>query len=66
VPGALSAANPDEGTINALAWPILNLSLILFALTGAGLFGRFLLRIGKEEGGAGSELPAQPEPSAAR
>ena len=66
VPGALSAANPDEGTINALAWPILNLSLILFALTGAGLFGRFLLRIGKEEGGAGSDLPTQPETSAAR
>jgi len=66
VPGALSAANPDEGTVNAWAWPILNLSLILFVLTGAGLFGRFLLRIGKESGEAGSELPAPPEPSTAQ
>jgi hypothetical protein len=49
VPGALSASNPDEGSINALAWPILNVSLILFALTGAGLFGRFVTRIGQPD-----------------
>ncbi len=48
VPGALSAANPDEATVNALAWPILNLSLVLFALTGAVLFTRFFLRLGRD------------------
>ena len=47
VPGALSAANPDEGTVNALAWPILELSLVLFALTAAWLFTRFLYRLGR-------------------
>ena len=47
VPGALSAANPDEATVNSFAWPILELSLILFALTGAALFVRFLLRLGR-------------------
>jgi hypothetical protein len=47
LPGALQAQS-DEG-INALAWPILNLSLILAALTGGGLFTRFLLGIGKED-----------------
>jgi len=47
LPGAVSAAN-DEG-INALAWPILDISLVLAALTGAGLFTRFVLGIGKEE-----------------
>jgi hypothetical protein len=49
IPGALSAANPDEGTINGLAWPILELSLVLFGLTAAGLFVRFLLRLGRAE-----------------
>jgi hypothetical protein len=47
IPGALSAANPDEATVNALAWPILELSLVLFALTGVGLFLRFLMRLGR-------------------
>jgi len=46
-PGFLSAANPDEGTINDLAWPIINLSLLLFGATGAYLFGRFLVRLGR-------------------
>jgi hypothetical protein len=46
VPGALSAANPDEATVNALAWPILELSLVLFALTAGFLFIRFLMRLG--------------------
>jgi len=45
-PGFLSAANADEGTINSLAWPIIELSLVLFAATGAYLFGRFLIRLG--------------------
>lgn len=49
VPGALTAANTDEGTVNALAWPVLDLSLVLFGLTGAGLFTRFLVRLGREE-----------------
>jgi hypothetical protein len=47
IPGALSAANPDEATVNALAWPILNLSLALFALTAVWLFVRFLVRLGR-------------------
>lgn len=57
-PGFLSAANADEGTINSLAWPIIELSLVLFAATGAYLFGRFLVRLGRpttttdEEAGA--------------
>ena len=46
-PGFLSAANADEGTINSLAWPIIQLSLVLFAATGAYLFGRFLVRLGR-------------------
>ena len=53
-PGFLSAANPDEGTINDLAWPIINLSLVLFGGTGAYLFGRFLVRLGRT-GGSGAE-----------
>jgi hypothetical protein len=47
IPGALSAANPDEATVNALAWPILELSLVLFALTAGWLFVRFMLRLGR-------------------
>jgi hypothetical protein len=45
VPGALSAVGSD-GTVNALAWPILAVSLVLFGLTGAALFVRFVLRLG--------------------
>ncbi len=47
IPGSLSAANPDEATVNALAWPILELSLVLFAVTGAALFVRFIVRLGR-------------------
>ena len=47
IPGALSAANPDEATVNALAWPILDLSLALFALTAVWLFVRFMVRLGR-------------------
>jgi hypothetical protein len=47
IPGALTAANPDEATVNALAWPILDLSLALFALTAVWLFVRFLVRLGR-------------------
>jgi len=54
VPGALSAVGSD-GTVNALAWPILGTSLVLFGLTGAALFVRFVIRLGrvsKPEAGA--------------
>jgi hypothetical protein len=46
VPGALSAVGSDA-TVNALAWPILDLSLVLFGITGAALFVRFLMGIGR-------------------
>lgn len=46
VPGALSAVGTD-GTVNALAWPVLLSSLALFGLTGALLFVRFFIRIGR-------------------
>jgi len=49
IPGALSAANPDEATVNALAWPILIGSLVLFGLTAGWLFVRFLMRLGRAE-----------------
>lgn len=58
IPGALSAASPDEGTVNALAWPILELSLVLFGLTSAVLFIRFVARLGRSDEGAAS--PTQP------
>lgn len=48
IPGALTAGNSDEGWLNPLAWPILELSLTLFALTGAFLFARLLLQLGRE------------------
>jgi hypothetical protein len=46
VPGALSAVGTD-GTVNVLAWPILLVSLALFGLTGAVLFIRFFIGIGR-------------------
>jgi hypothetical protein len=45
IPAALTAATED-GAVNALAWPILITSLVLFGATGAALFTRFLLRVG--------------------
>lgn len=47
VPGALSAIGSDGTTVNALAWPILGTSLALFGLTGAALFIRFVIRLGR-------------------
>jgi hypothetical protein len=47
-PDALSAANADAGTVNVLAWPILWLSLGLFAASAAYLFGRFMVALGRE------------------
>ena len=48
IPGALSASD-GAGAINDLAWPILNVSLVLVALTGAALFIRFAMRLGRPE-----------------
>jgi len=50
IPGALSASD-GAGTVNGLAWPIFVLSLTLFGLTGAGLFVRFVMRLGRTESG---------------
>jgi hypothetical protein len=52
IPGALSAASGEPAEVNALAWPVLDLSLVLFGLTSVALFIRFLLGIG------GTEVPA--------
>ncbi len=49
VPDALSAANPDAGTINVLAWPIFWIGITLVALTGAYLFWRFFSGLGASE-----------------
>jgi hypothetical protein len=46
IPGALVSATGDPMVKNNLADPILYGSLVLFGLTGAGLFVRFLLRLG--------------------
>jgi hypothetical protein len=54
-PDALSAANPDAGTVNDLAWPILGVSLALFAASAAYLFGRFMLALGRTEKAAPAE-----------
>lgn len=48
IPGALTASD-GAGTVNDLAWPILNISLVLVALTAAGLFGRFVMRLGRAD-----------------
>jgi hypothetical protein len=57
IPGALSASSGDPPVVNDLAWPILILSLVLSGLTAAGLFVRYVLRIGRAEG-PGIEAPA--------
>lgn len=54
-PDALSAANPDAGTVNDLAWPVLGLSLALFGASAAYLFGRFLMALGRTEKAAPAE-----------
>jgi len=48
IPGALSASD-GAGAVNGLAWPILNISLVLITLTAVGLFVRFLVRLGQPE-----------------
>lgn len=60
IPNALSASNADAGTVSDLAWPILVLSLVLFAATGTFLFVRFMLRLGTPgESGEASEPPTE-------
>jgi hypothetical protein len=58
VPGALTAANPDAGTVNVLAWPILIASIAAIAAIGAYLFWRFMSRLGREEAMQPSESAA--------
>jgi len=48
LPGVLSAQD-GNGWLNPAAWPILEISLLLFALTAGGLFVRFLLAVGGDE-----------------
>jgi hypothetical protein len=62
-PDFLSAANPDAGTVNSLAWPILGTSLALFAASGAYLFGRFLLLLGRTPKAAPGEAGAAIAPA---
>jgi hypothetical protein len=49
IPGALSATSGDPPVVNALAWPILDLSLVLFGLTAALVFIRFVVGLGRSE-----------------
>ena len=48
IPVALTASD-GAGTVSDLAWPILNISLALVGLTAAGLFGRFVMRLGRPD-----------------
>ena len=50
IPSALTASDGgNPPVVNALAWPIEYVALILFALTAGYLFTRFLMGLGKEE-----------------
>jgi len=49
IPGALSATSGDPPVVNSLAWPILDLSLLLVGLTAAAIFIRFVMSIGRSE-----------------
>jgi hypothetical protein len=53
IPGALTSNTGDW--LNPWAWPILELSLALFAATGAAIFVRFLLKLGHEPQIPGTE-----------
>ncbi len=49
LPAALTASDGGSpAVVNALAWPILIISLLLFAGTGAWLFIRFVMRAGRQ------------------
>ena len=63
LPGALTASD-GAGAVNGLAWPILWISLALFALTGAYLFTRFVMALGNEDVPGSGEATAGPAPSA--
>jgi hypothetical protein len=52
VPSALSASFGDPAVVNDLAWPILIVSLVLFAATAGALFLRFVVSLGRVEGPA--------------
>jgi hypothetical protein len=65
MPGALTASNPDAGTVNALAWPILGTSLALFAISAGALFTRFILALGRADRPA-AEAPTAEAPAPAR
>jgi hypothetical protein len=70
IPTALTASSTDDAgnlVVNALAWPIEYLALILFALTAGYLFTRFLMGLGKEEtpAEAGAPEPTTAQPKAA-
>jgi hypothetical protein len=54
VPGALTAANPDAGTVNVAAWPIWMVSLGLVAVMGAFLFWRFMSGLGADQPAEGT------------
>ena len=54
VPGALTAANPDAGTVNVAAWPIWMVSLGLVAAMGAFLFWRFMSGLGADQPAEGT------------
>ncbi len=64
IPGVLSSFNGDW--VNPWAWPILDVSLVLFALTGGGLFVRFLLNLGQEEASSGSSVDTSEQLPVAR
>ncbi|HYM82767.1 MAG TPA: hypothetical protein VEY67_01275 [Candidatus Dormibacteraeota bacterium] len=50
LPGALTASDGGSpAVVNTLAWPIEWIGLVLFGLTGAYLFTRFLLGLGRED-----------------
>jgi hypothetical protein len=56
IPSALTASDGgNPPVVNALAWPIEYLAIILFALTAGYLFTRFLMGLGKEDA---AEAPA--------
>jgi hypothetical protein len=64
VPGALTAANPDAGTVNVAAWPILFVSLGLVAAMGAFLFYRFMSGVGSVQPAEATEQAPTGAPAA--
>jgi hypothetical protein len=52
----LMSINPDTGALNPAARPILWGTLVLFGITGAFVFVRFMLRLGTKAAGEASSL----------